>query len=206
MPRRYRRCPATARPSGPGAGPFARGGLPLLLLVVALLGGCTSVRVVDPTTPSLLDRVNSETDGKAVRLRLTDGREARGTRLVVGPDSVSYVDVQGRARSLPTTALRQVRIRHPERGALQGAGLGLLGGAAAGGLVGAIVYSESGFFTFTRLEVVAISAASLGVLGASLGLTVGRDRGTRRVYRFRHGPPTHGDGSGPHEATEDGGP
>lgn len=164
----------------------------LLLLSVVLLGGCTTVRVVDPATPSLLDRINSEADGRAVRLRFADGREARGTRLVVGPDTMSYVDARGRARSVPTRTVREIRMRYRERGALQGAGLGLLAGAATGAVVGAIFYSESGFSPFTRGEIAAIGAASLGVGGASLGLKVGRERGSRRAYRFRHAPPPHG--------------
>jgi hypothetical protein len=157
-----------------------------VVVAVVALTGCTSTRTVESGQPSFYARINDTAEGRTARIGFIDGRTVQGMRLFATPDSVSFVDATGRARSVPTSDVEQIELQRARRGAFQGAGIGLLTGAATGGLIGATILKDP--FSFTRAEMASITAALSGVIGASIGLGVGRARGSRLVYRFPHAP------------------
>jgi hypothetical protein len=107
-----------------------------------------------------------------------------------------------------TSACTHTHTVHPEaplpedetdhlRGALEGAGIGLLSGAALGGIVGYSAGDDEecsngpeSFFclSFTAKEKAGIGAVYAGVPGAVLGLVLGAVIGSRDVYEYEQLP------------------
>jgi hypothetical protein len=95
---------------------------------------------------------------------------------------------------IPSSRVRRIRINDHGRGAINGFFYGMLGGAAAGVLVGAIAASgdctqtSNGYYTTTKCPSKASSAMGFGILGGMggglVGVLVGAAYGYRTTFVF----------------------
>ncbi|HYV64952.1 MAG TPA: hypothetical protein VE964_01835 [Myxococcales bacterium] len=161
-----------------------------LLLVAA--AGCTTTHVVpQPLTSAEVSGLNELVWDREVELRLA-GQEVRGRDLTLGSEVV-WTDGEGQRQRAPLQALQSLRFSPAYgsgRGALEGAGIGLLGG----GLLGAAIGFASGDDTcpprglcvihFSGAQKAAFLAIGFGALGLVAGSLVGAVIGHREQVDF----------------------
>ena len=162
-----------------------------------LLCSCASATAL-PRTPTSqqLATANEEVSGKDVELRFTDSSEATAAREVsVDPASVAWTDPAGKRQSVPPDALSSVRYVSRGRGALEGAGFGLLAGALAGSLIGVASGNDppcgaQQFYCvrFNSGEKALGGAIVLGLAGAALGAITGALVGHQGEVKFTSSP------------------
>ena len=142
-----------------------------LLSLVALVGCAGTVRTVEPSAE--LAVVERAVAGRTATLVLRDGSEHRARSVALAPDTISWVNADtGEALLAPTAALAEVRLRNRGRATARTAGAGALVGAGLGMLFGAALCSGdclgldlvvSTFYTGLG----AVSGAFYGALGGA---------------------------------------
>jgi len=98
---------------------------------------------------------------------------------------VDLPDPAGAVR-VPSTDINEVRVRNHALGALEGMGIGLVGGAAGGALLfwAACPSGKNGCFDVEPAGAALIGGVSAGVIGALVGLVVGGVRGHTTTFSF----------------------
>jgi hypothetical protein len=160
-------------------------------MALALLAtACTAtVRTVHlPPTAADIQAVNSRVSGREARIDLRDPKADRwaasdsfhGLRLRLNAQAIEWDDARtGAQKGAPATTLTNISWLsdgHPRAfGALQGAALGLIGGATAGALIGFASTSPGDFFSpgvAAKIGAVLFALPGLAV-GAAIGAAVG---------------------------------
>jgi len=137
-----------------------------------------------PIDPAVLEKANQGAHGRDVVIVFRPagpgstapaivgggGRETTGTNLSLTLDRAGWLASDGRPHSVPLSAIEEIHHRtHNSLSAmLQGAGLGVLVGAAGGGLVGGLTYSEG-----NRDSSRPWAAIQGAILGGAVGLLAG---------------------------------
>jgi hypothetical protein len=125
------------------------------------------------------------------------GEQLRSAHSVLAGASLDWLTfgtaVDGYQR-IPSSRVRRLRINDHGRGAINGLFYGLLGGVAAGGLLGATVASgdctqtNNGYYTTTKCPSRASAAMGFGILGGLggglVGVLVGAAFGYRTTFVF----------------------
>ncbi|HEX7070864.1 MAG TPA: hypothetical protein VF190_08665 [Rhodothermales bacterium] len=161
----------------------------LLVLVVATLAGCGSVREVHTNDTSAIEasRVNSATRGKLVRVHLRDGSKAYAVGVHVAPDTTSWLDpAKATYIAVPTSDVGKVTLMRAGQGALVGLGTGIVLGVGTGILRAQLegddpvnqFPSKTTSEKMTTLPLAHTAYASL--ITAPLGAIIGR----KNTYRF----------------------
>ena len=171
---------AVRRPEQTGAAPGRIAVLALLLGTV--LAGCTHTQPLHVSSPAERAAFNAQAEGTEARIALVDGTPSTGHSVRVAPDVTRWTDLQTGPRSAPTSEIASIRYVDRGRGALEGAGLGLVGGGLIGGLVGTdggAEPDEMEVFTVTPEQIL----LGFAIIGTVIGAVVGMARGHRTIYR-----------------------
>jgi hypothetical protein len=148
-----------------------------LALLVPLLGccGCSSMHALDLRDDFRLETFNHQIRDRVGRLETVDGREFRGTRWLVLPDSTSWWDSRaGELMKVPTREVSEIVLKRYGRGA----GDGLLFGALTGMILGAGLglTGDEGLALTNEWAMVVLGGFGLvvgGVTGALPGYIIG---------------------------------
>ena len=128
---------------------------------------------------------------REVELRLA-GQEVRGRDLTLGSEA-EWTDREGQRQRAPLQALRSVRFSPAYasgRGALEGAGIGLLSGGALGAAIGFASGDDTCpprsfcIMRFSAAQKAGILAVGFGALGLVAGSLVGAVVGHRDEVQF----------------------
>jgi len=153
----------------------------LFLGLVIMLIGCTQNRNVRSSTDYVALTEKSQRQQAIVTFR--DQKKMIAKKVRFAPDSTTWVmPVTHKLISIQTTDVSEVRFTKRVKGALQGAGFGLLGGALFG-VVAGLSSDEGGFFTPNELAV--IGGVYFAALGGIIGLPVGALIGSKEVYHIQ---------------------
>jgi hypothetical protein len=172
-------------------------------ILVLISAACTHVTPVRPSDPSDrgLEALIQRT-GEASTSRREAGPEAAIVLGVVSHEPGQNVSPLVPARSFAfaqdtsswyntgtgslerasTATIREIRFTNRSRGALEGLGLGLLGGAALGALALSQGQNTDGFFS--EGDLAWIGAVLGGATGGLVGVVLGALAEHREVYRF----------------------
>ncbi|WP_412062612.1 hypothetical protein [Rubrivirga sp. IMCC45206] len=151
-----------------------------ILLAAALLAGCTSNRSLDATSPGAAAEINAQGQRQAALLALASGETTTARHLHVAPDVTTWLDAAtGDLRSAPTAEVARIQFRHHGRGALEGAGVGVLLAAVAAGIT-LVTYPSNDWFTPPAAAFVV--GVVTGVPTTALTASVGAAVGARNVY------------------------
>jgi hypothetical protein len=120
-------------------------------------------------------------------------RDVRLTRMA--PDSTAWRLQDGKIVYVPTEDIHEIRVVNKTRGGWQGLGLGVLGGALTGALVGLASgddpepqnFGEAIWWMSAR-EKAGLYALLLSPVGGLLGVVIGRSSGSTQIYRLEHPP------------------
>lgn len=160
--------------------------LSLVLSVTSL--GCTHTQTVHTNTKQFAELQQTATNER-VTVTLADRRSYQGVEMVeLTSDSASWRGRNETAFSVPTSEVFAIRIekKNRGRGALEGFGLGLLGGGLLGAFVG--LASDPGPY-FTTGESMGIAATGIGALGGLVGILIGAVDGSKKAYRIESSSP-----------------
>jgi hypothetical protein len=164
------------------------------LLLVAAAAGCTTTHVVpQPLTSAELSSLNELVWDREVELRLA-GQDVLGRDLTLGSEA-EWTDREGERQRAPLQALRSVRFSSSYasgRGALEGAGIGLLGGGALGAAIGFASGDDTCpppsrgmcLFRFSAGQKAAFLAIGFGALGLVAGSVIGAVIGHQDEVEF----------------------
>ena len=160
----------------------------VLVVVVMVCPGCATTYLLDSEERSSaahepIAEINERASVSRVGLSLDDGPLLIVSNLRVGPDSTSWVTASS-YETVATSSVTRVQFVNRGRGALDGLGLGLLGGVVVGGVLGAVSYNGPDFFTSSRGESARFGAVFLSFITVPLGLLTGVTIGHREVYMF----------------------
>jgi hypothetical protein len=161
----------------------------LFLMLTPMLVGCTHNYTVRPTRSEHYASLNQHALRKQAIVTLMDGKKFHADKLRFAPDSTSWVDPNTRrVIAVQTTEVSDVRFVRRGAGALEGLGLGLLGGALTGAIIGFADGDDppESFLSFTAEEKAVIGGVLLGGVGGLLGLPIGAAVGSKDVYRIEH--------------------
>ncbi len=160
-------------------------------LVPALTLGCSHTLTLGSKASSEdWQKVNHRLQGKKMEVVLRDGRRIRADSVKVSPETIMWWQTRSRnQQSAQPGEVEVICYRDRLRGALEGAGLGLVGGTIALAYVGANSASEeaacSGFVCMggpiAGLVIGALIGAPVGMVG---GLTIGMVKGSRICVQF----------------------
>lgn len=153
-------------------------------ILASLNSGCTSSYKVSRTPRAnaySLAEVNEKIIKKEATIFLLDGNEIVGTGILLNFDSTSIGNASsGKKYIIGTNDIQRIVIRNSGMGGLEGFGIGFLGGAGAGVLVGSVI-SSSGNQNYPGLAQAA-GAIGGGLLGGLVGTIIGATRGHTYHY------------------------
>ena len=156
----------------------------LALLAAVVLGGCTHARTLDASGPDPWSSLNRQTARAAALVTLADGRKVRTRSLHVAPDLATWLAPEtGRAGSVATGEIVEVRVRSRGRGVLDGLGIGAavaVAAAAYGAALGA--KEDTGAWA-------AVGAVGVGGPALAVGAVAGFVQGADVVYAVAGGAP-----------------
>jgi hypothetical protein len=159
-------------------------------LVPALTLGCSHTLTLGSKASSEdWQKVNHRLQGKKMEVVLRDGRRIRADSVKVSPETIMWWQTRSRnQQSAQPGEVAVICYRNRLRGALEGAGLGLVAGAAVLAYVGASEAGEvtcSGFICMGGPVAGAIIGALIGApVGMVGGLTIGMVKGSRICVQF----------------------
>ena len=157
-----------------------------IMVMASLLCGCsTTYTIVEPSSrnPYTKAQFTDQLLGNEVIIELRNGEESDAVLFQLGDDSCTWIDPNtSLSRVVRTKDVQTVVKRIHVLGALEGFGIGLLGGGIAGGLLGrAIEGPPRGDFGGLGTLV----AAGIGaVIGTVAGTVQGAVSGHKYVYEF----------------------
>lgn len=156
----------------------------LAITLLAVLGGCTHTRGLEGQPWS---QINAQAGRSEATVELASGERVAARSLHLAPDVATWVDpASGDLRSVPTADVVAVRFADRQRGALEGAGIGLAAGAIVGGTVGGFAaLREAGYFPREGNPddtAVLVGAGAGGLVGAALGSLLGAARRSHVVH------------------------
>jgi hypothetical protein len=161
------------------------------VLLPALAVGCSHTLHLGPQAPpERWQKAQRKLEGREATVVLRDGRRFRAYGVEVSPEAVvGWEAGSGTRHSVPSGDVEAICYRDRVRGALEGAGLGLLAGAAALAVVGAASGSEEGacadFVCLGGPVAGAVFGALIGgPIGIAGGLVIGAVRGSQTCVRF----------------------
>lgn len=159
------------------------------LTLVAMLVGCSHVHPSDPTSGAdVINEVNRAVKDRTVDITLLNTQVLWAENVRVTADS-TWFDVVGQpsyarpwrldmGRGLPTVEIETITIRRHARGALEGAGFGLVTGFLAGATLG----------PRDQLYSAVDGGTIVGGLGLAAGLLYGAIVASKDVYDFTKAP------------------
>ncbi len=157
----------------------------IVLWTVCATSGCTSTRQVDlggPEAAVSIRAINALSARKKAKIQFANRSRTVARRLLLAPDSTSWIEsAGGEARYVVSThTLWRIRFTHPGQGALEGLALGALAGLA--GAFGMLLSSQQRFEDAER------GVQQLVPLGSLVGLLFGTLRGSRQSYVLTPAP------------------
>jgi hypothetical protein len=161
------------------------------MLLFLAAAGCTTTHVVQrPPTSAELSGFNTSVRDREVELRVA-GQEVRGRDLTLGAEA-AWTDAKGQLERAPLEALQSVRFLSPgsarARGALDGAGLGLLTGGALGAAIGFASGDDTPCrcfsLRFSAPQKAGFLAIGFGSVGLLAGLIAGHLVGHHDEFQF----------------------
>jgi hypothetical protein len=161
----------------------------LLLLLVATLVGCGSVREVRTQDAATIEasRVNKATRGKLARVHLRDGEKIYAVGIHVAPDSTSWLDPQSAQYTVvPTSDVGRVTVMRAGQGALVGIGTGIVLGVATGILRAELEGDDpvNQFPSRTTAEKMTILPLAHSAYATLVTAPIGAIIGRKNTYRF----------------------
>jgi hypothetical protein len=162
--------------------------MPLSIIISSTLffSACTHIR-----KPLVFDDINKMTTGKHANVSLLNGRVLSGSDIQIARDSTFWRDLTtNKKQSIATSEVSNIIIKKSDRGALEGAGLGLLFGGVAGAVIGFASGDDPGVGKGGFEEIVAYTAGQkafgygivLGGAGGLLGLYIGAAVGSKDKF------------------------
>jgi len=151
------------------------------VLVLLLFAGCTTTRPWQSTAgdPATLDAINGYGRKHEARVTLRDGSSFSARQLEVTAGEVRWIDPgSDEAKQVAVGEVREIDFTLPGRGAVQGAGFGLLGGGLAGFL---LTVGSSG--EYMGPAVVVAATLLFAVLGGCLTALGGADVGAHVIFQ-----------------------
>lgn len=164
--------------------------IPGVLVLFLVFAGCTSVRPVDTTGgDAAYSEVNRGVRGKVARVTLRDGSRMDVVGVRIDADSLSWLDRKAnRVDGVPTREVQEVSVVKAGAGALRGLLVGVVVGAAAGGVRAAIEGDDpdlgSDPLAITQEKKYQIYPAAHAAYAALATTPLGAILGTRKIYRF----------------------
>jgi len=174
-----------------------------IILLALTLSHCTSKRLINPADSGDASwQALNRNQGKA-EVTLNNDQKILATQFQARSDSATWVNaVSGRPQTVATAEIKTIRFKKSGRGALQGLGIGLLAGAAAGAIIGLASGDDPpcetdpndafGFgrgiceaFRLSAAEKAAAGAVALGIAGMLVGTPTGALIGSKEEYRFQ---------------------
>ncbi len=151
----------------------------IVLWTVCATSGCMSTRQVDlggPDAAVSIRAINALSARKKAKIQFANRSSTVARRLLLAPDSTSWIEsAGGEARYVVSThTLRRIRFTHRSQGTLEGLALGALAGLA--GAFGMLLSSQQRFEDAER------GVQLLVPLGSLVGLLFGTLRGSRQHY------------------------
>ncbi len=157
-----------------------------LILAVSLLPPCASVQAQERPSVAGLARRGLLAPGARVRLyasQTADGRYGRFVGRIVRwvPDSLTLKPEDDLPVVVPVASINRLEgSRGRKSNSAEGAGIGLLVGAATGAIIGLASDTDCGGFGPCGAEEVAALAVVFGGLGGVIGLIIGASTTTER--------------------------
>ena len=157
----------------------------IVLWTVCATSGCMSTSQVDLGSPDAavsVRAINELSARKKAKIQFTNRSRTVARRLLLAPDSTSWIDsAGGEARYVvPTHTLRRIRFTRRSQGAFEGLALGALAGLASA--FGMLLSSEQRFDDAKR------GVQQFVPLGSLVGFLFGALRGNRDTYRLTPAP------------------
>ena len=158
------------------------------LMLTPTLMGCAHNYTVRPTEPEDYTSLNQRALQKQAIVTLMDGRTVPADKLRFAPDSTSWIDPNTRkVMTVRTTGVSNIRFVRRGKGALQGFGIGLLGGAVGGAIIGIAISDESADAPFTPGAAPFTVGIFFGGVGGLIGIPIGAAIGSKDVYHIQSG-------------------
>lgn len=148
--------------------------------------GCTHTRMITQKEEvKLFDKIYQTSRGKIGHIVLSNGQRFDGYNILVSQSKTSWlVPDTHEEKTVPTADIREITFKNTGRGALQGLGLGFVGGAVTGALAAS---SDPGTgFVFSRAEVALLAGVIFGLAGGAVGITLGGAIGSKDSFDFRN--------------------
>ncbi len=159
------------------------------IMLTPMLIGCIHNYTVRPTSSADYASLNQHALRQQAIVTLLDGRAFYADKLQFAPDSTSWLDPNTRSvMAVHTTKVSDVRFVRRGRGALEGLGIGLLGGVLTGALIGLAGGDEPEDFgclpVCTAKAKAFFGGITFGAIGGLIGLPIGAMAGSKDVYHI----------------------
>lgn len=134
-----------------------------VLILALLITGCTQTRTVGSTgAETTFQELNAQTATRRATVQLNFGKRYPAEDLELTLDSAMWFDpTTGIQMSVPTSSVTKISVARPGRGALQGLGTGVGGGAITGALIGVATHEPN--ILLTKSETALLGAIVLAV-------------------------------------------
>ena len=158
----------------------------LFLVLSCLVTGCIHNHTLNSTTSDNYKSLTEQSRHRKAIIVLKNGRLYYAEKLRLEPDSTLWIDAYAKsAQAAKTSEVAHVRFTRRGKGALEGLGLGLLGGAVSGAILGFTDGDEpsDSWWPWTAEEKAIIGGIFFGGMGGLTGILIGAIAGSKDVYR-----------------------
>ena len=167
-------------PNNSGSIPFR---FILLFIVAVSLTACVNYQTLHLNgSNNELKDLNALAQDHAAYIILTNGQSIKAKELKLTSDSLYYSYYKrSNRRSVAVSEVQEIRFVNRGRGAMQGAGIGLLIGAVGGATLG---YSSDGDNYYSAKDMALILGVLGGTSGGFLGIITGSLNGRQNRYKI----------------------
>lgn len=150
--------------------------------MIVIFFGCSHTSNVRTDSTRFVE-LQRQAKNKQADVTLRDSQYYLNAQLVqLTPDSTSWVLQNGEVMNVPTREISEIRFVNRSKGALEGLGLGLLGGVLTGAVIG-LAGGEGAIFS--KEEAAIVGAVYFGGIGGLLGIPIGAAVGSKSKYQFQ---------------------
>lgn len=157
-----------------------------MLIMSIGLTSCTSVHYI-MREESSYQMLSKKIEKKSASIVLMNEQTTSGKDIRVTLDSTSWIDSTLKMeQNVPTNEVKEIIVESSRKGALQGLGLGTVGGIVLGLLLATREHVESeeepGLAALGNLAASVIYAIGGGLVGGLTGFIIGSNKGSKDTY------------------------